>query len=41
MQETRHQFHEQLRGLEGQALDGLELVGRVQHPEQDGIGRQG
>ena len=26
MQETRHQFHEQLRALEGQALDGLDLV---------------
>jgi phosphate transport system protein len=26
MQETRHQFHEQLRTLEGQALDGLDLV---------------
>src|SRR5215469_16149071 len=26
MQETRHQFHEQLRGLEVQALDGLDLV---------------
>src|SRR5579871_2542640 len=26
MQETRHQFHEDLRALEAQALDGLELV---------------
>src|ERR1700747_1876672 len=26
MQETRHQFHESLRALEGQALDGLDLV---------------
>ena len=26
MQETRHQFHEDLRGLEVQALDGLDLV---------------
>jgi phosphate transport system protein len=26
MQETRHQFHENLRALEEQALDGLELV---------------
>ncbi len=26
MQETRHQFHENLRALEAQALDGLDLV---------------
>jgi len=26
MQETRHQFHEQLRALEAQALDGLDIV---------------
>src|SRR6188472_1380673 len=26
MQETRHQFHENLRALEGQALGGLDLV---------------
>ncbi|HEY2658020.1 MAG TPA: PhoU domain-containing protein, partial [Solirubrobacteraceae bacterium] len=26
MHETRHQFHESLRALEGQALDGLDLV---------------
>src|SRR5438105_14650173 len=26
MHETRHQFHENLRALEAQALDGLELV---------------
>src|ERR1700752_3358999 len=26
MHETRHQFHESLRALEEQALDGLELV---------------
>src|SRR5437016_10358046 len=26
MHETRHKFHEQLRALEGQALDGLDLV---------------
>jgi phosphate uptake regulator len=26
MQETRHQFHEDLKALEAQALDGLDLV---------------